>query len=180
MGSGQDVSMLVRAARRLADTRDVTMILVGDGSQREALQLSAADLPGLRFLDPVTARSYPVLLAAADVLVLNERLGNPDRTLPGKLHSYLQAGRPIIAAVNRGGDAERAAQEVARAVAMIAPGDSQALAATIAGLRDDAPRRDRMAAAAARYAAPTQPGTTPAPQLRDVVRLALATNQTQG
>jgi glycosyltransferase involved in cell wall biosynthesis len=174
MGSSQDAPTLVGAARRIAGRgEDVQFVLVGEGSQRKAQQLAARDLPGVRFLDPVTARDYPVLLAAADVLLLNERPGRPDRTLVSKLHSYVMAGRPIIAAINPEGDADRALRVVASAAVTVLPGDDQALATVVARLRDAPQERERMSAAARKYAETAQPGTAAAQKLRDVVRATL-------
>jgi colanic acid biosynthesis glycosyl transferase WcaI len=174
IGFGQDVPTVVRAARRLAGRGpDVGFLLVGDGSQRKALELATADLPGVMFLDPVNAQNYPVLLAAADVLVLNERPGHPDRTLPSKLRSYLLAGRAIVAAVNPDSETDQALRAVPGAALTVMPGDAQALAAALARLRDGVQECDRMGVAANSFAESAVIGTTVAGGLRDVVRNAL-------
>ena len=174
IGFGQDVPTVVRAARRLAGRgEEVRFLLVGDGSQRKALELATADLPGVLFFDPVSAQEYPVLLAAADVLLLNERPGQADRTLPSKLQSYLQAGRAIVAAVNPDGETDRALRAAPGAALTVLPGDAQALAAVLARLRDGSQECDRMGAAASSFTESVAIGATVAGGLRDVVRNVL-------
>jgi colanic acid biosynthesis glycosyl transferase WcaI len=162
IGFGQDVPTLVRAARQISD---VQFLLVGEGRQRETLEAAAADRPGVQFRDSVSASEYPVLLAAADILVVTERSGHPDRTLPSRLQSYLRAGRPIVAAINAEGDADRLLQSVGAAAVTVPAGDDVALAAVLTRLRDDERERARLTAAARTYAAAvghTPAGYTPA------------------
>jgi glycosyltransferase involved in cell wall biosynthesis len=160
IGFGQDVPTVVRAARRIAGRGpEIHFRLIGDGSQRRVLESAAADLPAVRFGDPVTAEQYPGLLAAADVLLLTERPGHPDRALSSKLYSYLAAGRPVVAAVNPGLLTDQVLATVADAVVPVLPGDAQALATVLTRLRDHPAERERMAAAALGYAA-ALPGAT--------------------
>jgi putative colanic acid biosynthesis glycosyltransferase WcaI len=176
IGSGQDVPTLVRAARRIADQEavQVRFVLVGEGSQREGLQLATADLPAVRFRDPVTASEYPLLLAAADVLVVTERSGHPDRTLPSRLQSYLRAGRPIVAAVNADGDADRLLQSVGGAAVTVPAGDDGMLASVLIRLRNDGRERIRLADCARDYADAVIRGGNPAGGLRAIVRTVLS------
>jgi glycosyltransferase involved in cell wall biosynthesis len=185
IGFGQDVPMLVRAARRVAGRtsgrlgRDLRLVLVGEGSQRESLVAAAADLPDVRFLDPVGAGDYPGLVAAADVLVVTELPGCPDRTLPGRLESYLRAGRPVLAAINPDGDADRLLRSVPAAAVIVPPGDSAALALALIRLRDDEHELAGLRAAARDYAdaairgASASAGAGAERGLRDVVRTVL-------
>jgi colanic acid biosynthesis glycosyl transferase WcaI len=176
IGSGQDVPTLVRAARRIAeqDAIQVRFVLVGEGSQREALETAAADLPAVRFRDPVTAGEYPLLLAAADVLVVTERSGHPDRTLPSRLQSYLRAGRPIVAAVNADGDADRLLQSAGGAAVTVPAGDDAMLASVLIRLRNDGRERIRLADCARDYADAVIRGGNPAGGLRSIVRTVLS------
>ena len=66
------------------------------------------------------------MLAAADVLLINERESVVQMSLPSKLTSYLVAGQPILAAVNDDG---ATAQELRRLGLgnVVDPGDAAAL-----------------------------------------------------
>ncbi|TKV57357.1 glycosyltransferase family 4 protein [Nakamurella flava] len=102
MGRKQGLETILEAARLHADNPRITYVLVGDGNQRSNLQRSAEGLTNLRFMDPVDDGDYPHVLNAADVLVLCERVGVKEMSLPSKLTSYSVAGRPIVASVERG------------------------------------------------------------------------------
>ena len=152
MGLKQDLGNLVEVARRCQGERGLRFVIVGDGSQRSAIEALAVGLPNLTFVDPLDAERYPQSLAAADLLVVNERPGVGDMSLPSKLTSYLSAGRPVIAAV---ADDGATAQELARtsgAALIVPPGDPGTFVAAVLNLRVDSQRCARMAQAGRRYA----------------------------
>jgi colanic acid biosynthesis glycosyl transferase WcaI len=101
MGMKQGLEHVLDAARLAQNTLPGQMefVLVGDGNTRAALLDQAAGLEGIRFVDPVAEDDYPLVLAAADVLLVHERPGVREMSLPSKLTSYAIAARPIIAAV---------------------------------------------------------------------------------
>jgi colanic acid biosynthesis glycosyl transferase WcaI len=105
MGLKQDLGNVVEAAR-LVGASSLGFVLVGDGSQRRPLETQAKGLRNLKFTGLISDDLYPVVLAAADVLILNERASVDAMSLPSKLTSYLAAGRPILAAVTDGGAAQ--------------------------------------------------------------------------
>ncbi|MDV3128676.1 glycosyltransferase family 4 protein [Mycobacterium sp. 21AC1] len=101
MGMKQGLEHVLDAAR-LATERypgAIEFVLVGDGNTRQALRDKAAGLDGVRFVDPVSEDDYPVVLAAADILLVHERPEVREMSLPSKLTSYTTASRPIVAAV---------------------------------------------------------------------------------
>lgn len=102
MGSKQNLEVVIDAAR-LAETQGqmVRFVLAGDGSQRRKLERYGAGCTRLQFIDSVGDEEYMDMLAAADVLVVNERAGMRQMSLPSKLTSYLAARRPIVAATDR-------------------------------------------------------------------------------
>ncbi|MBO0882755.1 MAG: glycosyltransferase, partial [Mycobacterium sp.] len=57
----------------------------------------------LEIRDGTESSEFPDFLAAADVLLVNERHGMLEMSLPGKLTSYLSAGRPVVAATESAG-----------------------------------------------------------------------------
>ena len=103
MGFKQDLDNVVEAARLAGGEGRLQFTLMGDGNQRQHLEGLADGIPGIRFIDPMSERDYPLALAAADVLLVNERPTVDDMCLPSKLTSYLVARRPIVAAVPANG-----------------------------------------------------------------------------
>jgi colanic acid biosynthesis glycosyl transferase WcaI len=117
MGLKQDLDNVLDTARLAADRRsDLVFVLVGHGNMRCALERRAAGSSNVRFVDPVSPSLYPLTLAAADCLLVNERASVSDMSLPSKLTSYLASGRPIVAATEAAG---ATAGEIARSGAGI-------------------------------------------------------------
>ena len=128
----------VMAAARVAVRRNmrIQFVLVGDGNRRAALEAEASNLPNLRFIDLVPEEDYPIVLAAADVLLLHERPGVTHMALPSKLTSYVAAQRPILAAVDDSG-ITKALLDSHRAAVTIPSGNTDALLDSLDRLRTD-------------------------------------------
>jgi glycosyltransferase involved in cell wall biosynthesis len=121
-----------------------TLVLVGDGPERRALEHRARDqgiLGAVRFAGP--AADVTPWLAAADVFAL------PSRTegLSVALLEAMAAGLPVIA-TDVGGTGEAAGG----AAHLVAAGDAAGLAAAIEGLLGDPPRGAALGEAARRRA----------------------------
>jgi colanic acid biosynthesis glycosyl transferase WcaI len=143
MGRKQDVGNVIEAARLLEDRADVRFMLVGSGTQKKLLQEQARHLPAVRFKDPVDPADLPTALAAADVLLVNERPG--ETTAHPALVGLLGAGRPVVAAVPDGGPTASELDRTGGAGLVVPPGDPAALAAAIRLLMDEPNRRLAMA-----------------------------------
>ncbi len=103
MGKKQGLENVINAAR-VADDRgsNVRFVLMGDGNQRKHLELLAAGCESISFVDPLPGEEFQRALAAANVLLVNERPGVKDMAVPSKLTSYFNAGVPVIAATDEG------------------------------------------------------------------------------
>ena len=99
MGHKQDLGNVVAAAR-LADAQDLPLrfVLLGDGSQRPALEEAAQGVVRIEFRSQVDDETFGRALRAADVLLVNESAGLREMAVPSKLTSYFQTGRPTLAA----------------------------------------------------------------------------------
>lgn len=99
MGVKQGLDNVVQAARIAEEQNsNLRFVLLGDGNQRRQLEENARGLSRLEFLDPVPEEDFASTLAAADILLLNELPGVSDMSIPSKLTSYFQSGRPVLAA----------------------------------------------------------------------------------
>ncbi len=98
VGIAQGLDTLIEAVRLLPDV-DLTVRVVGDGVEAEALSARAADLglERLVFQPSMPAEQVPTVLAAADAILVLLR-GGPlyEESLPTKLLEGLAAGRPVI------------------------------------------------------------------------------------
>ena len=100
MGAKQALESVVEASR-LAERRGsrVRFALLGDGNQRAALQAMGAN-DRLEFIAPLPNGEFEQALAAADILLVNERAGLTEMSVPSKLTSYFSTGLPVIAATD--------------------------------------------------------------------------------
>jgi len=133
MGMKQGLEQVVNAASMAVtreDAEGLLFVLLGDGSQRAALESAARGLSNVQFLPPQSVPRYADALRAADVLLISERPEMVNMSLPGKLSSYVGAGRPIVAAVPLEG---ATAREIRSSdVGVVTPaGDSGAMLAGI-------------------------------------------------
>jgi glycosyltransferase involved in cell wall biosynthesis len=152
MGLKQGLEDLDRALHHLAVTHpNVLVSFVGDGTRREVLEQVTAGLSSAEVRDPVSSQEYPLLLQAADALLVHERSTVRDMSLPSKLTSYFAAGRPVLAKVRR--DSATAAEiERSGAGVVVDRDDPTALALALARFRDEPQERDRLGAAGVAYA----------------------------
>jgi len=129
IGVSQGLDVLLGAAERLREVRDLHWVVLGDGRRGEWLrhEILRRRLENVHFLGPRPPESMPVWFSLADTLLVTLK---PDpiytSTIPSKVQAYLASGRPILASLDGVGS-----QEVERAGAgLTSPaGDADALAA---------------------------------------------------
>ena len=103
MGSKQDLGNIVQAARILESRLEVQIILLGNGNQEEVLKSMIGSLSNISIVQTVDENLFAQYLAAADVLILNERATQTDMSLPSKLTTYFFSKKPILAAISSSG-----------------------------------------------------------------------------
>lgn len=152
MGLKQCLDNVVSAARLAAtEAPHVRFVLMGDGSQRHELQGRGEDVANLQFLPPADDASFPDHLAAADVLLVNERAGAVNMSLPSKLTSYFQAAVPVIAAVPEAGGTSREVRDSGAGL-VVEPENPRALLTAVADIQSDRESMSRMRKAGSAYA----------------------------
>lgn len=151
----QSLDMVLRAVleARAAGADGLHLLLVGDGMSREALQTLARELhadDAVTFYGSVPAKEVPKFTTLADALLISLS-DSPDLglTVPGKLASYMAAGKPVVASMNGAGAA--AVQESGGG--LVSPAcDQHALAQNLVQLVTMAPsQRDALGANAKAY-----------------------------
>lgn len=151
MGLKQGLENLVAAARLLdATSSRVRIFLVGDGNQRRHLEEAAHGLTTVTFIDPLPDNEFHRMLSAADVLLVNEKTGVAEMSIPSKLTTYFSYGLPVVAAVDERGIT---AGEVRRAAGgiVVPSGDPAALIAAIETIATDETLATTLGAAGKRY-----------------------------
>lgn len=101
IGAAQSLDTVLRAAELLRDQPRLRWHIVGDGSELERLQRQAAEkhLDCVIFHGRRPPEEMPALYARADAMVVT-LTADPfiSLTLPGKVQTYMAAGKPILGA----------------------------------------------------------------------------------
>lgn len=140
IGEMQAVETIVEAARKLAARPDIRFHIVGDGVRLDACRRLAEGLFNVTFYGRRDVSEMPGFYAMADVMLVTLK-ADPvlSLTLPGKVQSYLAAGKPVAGAIN--GETAAVVADADCGVC-VAAADASALAAALASLAD-APERLR-------------------------------------
>ena len=133
VGDAQDFPTLIAAANVLkASNSQAKFYIVGDGRGVNNLKIGITK-NGLEDQIILLGR-HPIermasLFSQADILYLALK-NDPvfDKTIPGKLQSYMAAGKPILAML---GGAGKAVVEASNSGVIVMPGDYEALAKTV-------------------------------------------------
>ena len=110
VGSGQSVETIVEAARLLKNERTIHIHIVGGGISLEKCRILAEGLPNITFYGRQKLEQMPRYYAMADVFLVSLMKGPVlAMCLPGKVQSYLAAGKPVVGAID--GEAARVIRE---------------------------------------------------------------------
>lgn len=103
IGKAQSIDTIIKAANLLKDDKRFMFHIVGDGSELENCKKLANELKcnNVKFYGSMPLSEMPKMYALADaMLVTLEDKSYANMTIPGKVQSYMAAGKPIIGAVN--------------------------------------------------------------------------------
>lgn len=102
IGSAQDVKTIIKAAEILKEEK-IIFNIVGDGSELENIRNMAekTDLDNVKFYGRRPVEEMPQIYSRSDAMLVtlvdDEVLS---MTLPGKVQSYMAAGKPVLGAIN--------------------------------------------------------------------------------
>lgn len=137
MGAKQGLENVIDAAA-LAEQWNlpIRFVLLGDGNRRDFLKQWGQNNSHLQFVDPLPEGDFLAALAAADVLLVNERPGLNEAAVPSKLTTYFATGRPVLAATE---PTSATADEIKASGAgvIVRSGDPSALVEAVLALRED-------------------------------------------
>lgn len=101
VGTAQSVDTILRAAALTQDIPQLRWHIVGDGSELLRMQKEAEGLSNVIFHGRRPLEEMPKFYSMADaMLVTLERDPVLSLTLPGKVQTYLAAGKPVIGAID--------------------------------------------------------------------------------
>ncbi len=113
LGPSQGLNLVIEAARQIRDHKDIVFLFVGDGTEKDKLVgLSAGyGLDNVIFHPFVSKEDYERLLKEMDVGLVCLSSRNRTPVVPGKLLSYMGAGVPVLALLNRESDGHQIIKE---------------------------------------------------------------------
>jgi len=135
-GLSNDLGVVLAAANLLRDRPEISIVLLGDGKDKPALQVQAAEmgLENVNFIPPIAKASMGAALAAANACIaILKPIPLYATVYPNKVFDYMAAGRPVLLAIE---GVIRQVVADARAGIFIPPGNPQALADAIRWLAD--------------------------------------------
>lgn len=149
IGLSQNLDVVIDAAGRLRDRRDIMFLFIGDGTRRAALQAAVKErgLDNVRFLPFQPRDQLRWTYAASDLCLVSLTPGLAGYIVPSKLYPILAAGRPYIAAVEPSSEVAALTERHGSGV-LVTPGDAAGLAAQVLRLADDRAEREAMGARA--------------------------------
>jgi glycosyltransferase involved in cell wall biosynthesis len=136
-GLSNDLGVVLEAAARLADQKEIQIVFVGDGKEKPALisQSQNLGLENVTFLPSQPKTAMADVLAAADACIaILKPIELYRTTYPNKVFDYMAAGRPVILAI--GGVICDVVEEANAGIA-VKPGDPAVAAAAIRRLAED-------------------------------------------
>lgn len=147
MGICQELDTIVDAIRQLRDEPHIKFLVAGLGSGMEVLRRAIAPegLHNVTILGFLGGQDLEVALAASDCFVLSLAKGLTGLCFPSKLYSYMMAGRPIIAIVDRHSSLAKEIMDSELGLT-VEIGDSRRLADSVRLLMANESKRLRMGA----------------------------------
>lgn len=110
IGKAQNVDIIIEAARKLKNINNLKFHIVGDGISLDKLKSASVDLNNIIFHGRKSVNEMPKYYAMADaMLVTMEKDPIISLTLPGKIQSYMAAGKAIIGSID--GEAKKVIEE---------------------------------------------------------------------
>lgn len=103
IGDMQSVETILYAARELSNQKDITFHIVGDGSKLADCKHFAKEmnLENVVFYGRRPVEEMPEFYSMADAMLITLKSDKIiSYTLPGKVQSYMAAGKPIIGAID--------------------------------------------------------------------------------
>lgn len=101
VGIAQSVDTLIEAAKLTKDIRNLRWHIVGDGSEIERIKEMARGMDQVVFHGRKSVEEMPKYYAMADAMLITmKKKAVLNMTLPGKVQTYMAAGKPILGAID--------------------------------------------------------------------------------
>ena len=150
VGALQSVETIVEAARLVQKQKNIHIHIVGGGIALENCEKLAEGLENITFHGRHDITEMPAFYAMADAMLITMK-DDPvlSGTLPGKVQTYMAAGKPIVGSI--GGETAAVVNEEAKCGLCCAPEDAEGMAEIMRQIAADEALRTRFSDNARRY-----------------------------
>jgi glycosyltransferase involved in cell wall biosynthesis len=106
MGVAQDLEFFLHLAKKMKSRKDFGFLFVGRGSQKKYLEKKAKhlNLSNVLFVDEINSSEMPGLFQQCHIGIVSLDKRHKQHNIPGKFLSYMGAGLPVLALVNKDND----------------------------------------------------------------------------
>ena len=106
IGHAQDMTNIIRLADSLRTECFAHFLLVGNGDEFEVVrnEIRKRGLNNVSLCESVSQEVYEEMLAECDIGLISLNALHTAHNFPGKLLGYLNAGKPVLASINKGND----------------------------------------------------------------------------
>ncbi|MBI4830195.1 MAG: glycosyltransferase family 4 protein [Candidatus Lindowbacteria bacterium] len=106
LGVAQDIDNILRLAANMSEEKDVVFLLLGEGSEfdRIKLEIERRAMMNVVMHPAVPTDEYLDIVAECDVGLITLRRDLKTQNFPGKLLSYMELQKPVLASINPGND----------------------------------------------------------------------------
>lgn len=113
LGPSQGLELIIDAAKLLSRIREIVIVLIGDGLEKERLVKKAktSRLKNVIFHQFVSKSDYQRLLSDVNVGLVCLSSKNKTPVVPGKILGYMAAGIPILAFLHKESDGHQIIRE---------------------------------------------------------------------
>jgi glycosyltransferase involved in cell wall biosynthesis len=109
MGVCQDMDTILKCAEVLKGRQDIHFVFTGHGNKADSLKQEAErlGLANVEFHGYLMGQEYSNMLNNADCFIVSLEKGMEGLAVPSKTYSYLAAGRPVLAIIDKNTDISR-------------------------------------------------------------------------
>jgi len=104
MGVAQNIEIFCDLAFRMQGNNEIGFLFVGRGSESSKMSKKYGALPNTLFCNEIPSEEIPGLYAKCLIGLVALDFRHKSHNIPGKFLSYMQAGLPVLACVNKGND----------------------------------------------------------------------------
>jgi colanic acid biosynthesis glycosyl transferase WcaI len=150
VGFSQSFHLVEAAAIHFADRSDVRFVINGEGAARADVERWARRLPNVIISDFAPREKVSDVLGTADLHLILLSAGLAKSSTPSKLYGIMAAGRPVLASIDLGSDADRVIHRSGAGLT-VAPDDPAAFIAALDRLLADRVELERLGSRAKQF-----------------------------